>query len=49
MISKKFKSSLNEIPEDVDYLTVILYSENEISFDQAKDIYISLSSEKEKI
>ena len=46
---QKIQISLKEIPENVDYLAVILYSENEISFDQAKNIYISLSSEKGKI
>ena len=40
--------SLDEI-YDAGYLAVILYSENGISFDQAKNIYISISNKKEKI
>ena len=41
--------SLNKIPKDAHYLTVILYSENEISFNQAKNIYIGISNKKGKI
>ena len=41
--------SLDKIPENIEYLTVILYSENEISFDQAKNIYINISTKKGKI
>ena len=44
---QKIQITLNEIHE-ADYLAVILYSENDISFDQAKNIYINFSLKKEK-
>lgn len=46
---QKIKINLDKIPEDANYLAVILHSENKDSLDKAKNIYIRISNKKEKI
>ncbi len=46
---QKIKIYLDKIPKEVNYLAVILHSENKNSLDKAKNIYIRISNKKEKI